>query len=94
MIYMKKEKLAVLAKERDLKAFEELGFKRSKAARESADSHLSVFRGKKDSFITGIIRGEDMPAFVKLGFVVTTDRLTKGAKNDNSEGTGPASAEA
>lgn len=94
MIYMKKAKLGVLAKERDIKAFEKLGFKSSKAAREGSDSHLSVFRGKKDSFITGIIRGEDMPAFVKLGFVVTTDRLTKGAKNDNSEGTSSASAEA
>ena len=94
MIYMKKAKLAVLAKERDLKAFEKLGFKSSKAARESSDSHLSVFTGKKDKFITGIIRGEDVPAFVKLGFVVTTDRLKEGAKNDNSKGNSPASAEA
>lgn len=46
---------------------------------------ITVFHGTKKSFVQAVINSEDFPAFKKLGFVDSADKL-KGAKNDNKKG--------
>mgnify|MGYP001824887361 CR=1 FL=1 len=84
---MKKKEVSVLVKEHEKESFRKIGFDHS---REKKGKDLewgdctSFFIGNKSEFISCIAQKKDFEFMVKLGFVVSTERLKEPSTDVNS----------